>query len=331
MNALESNLYGITIKSPIVVGACSFTARPEKVKELEAAGAAAIIVKSLFEEEIQMERFQMDELLSRYDNKHAEHITQHPHIKHADDREHALMVQKVKESVGIPVIASINAVTSDGWVHFAKDLASTGVDGLELNFYSLPLKESVTAKDIERTQLEALKAVKEAVSIPVGVKISPYYTHLTSFVKELAEYGADGITMFNRFFQPDLDIMSETESVTFSFSQTGDNLLPLRWTALLSDRVSCPLTLSNGVLEYDDVIKALLSGAASVQVVSTLYKNGIPQITELLEGIKKWMDIKGYENISDFRGKTSKDKQIDPWAFERVQYITMLLKKGSYF
>jgi dihydroorotate dehydrogenase (fumarate) len=300
MNRLESNLYGIALKNPVVVGACSLTARPAKVKELEEAGAAAIVIKSLFEEEIQMERFKMDELLDRYDNKHAEHITVHPDIKHADDREHSLMVQKVKDSVSIPVIASINAVTPDGWVHFAKDLASTGVDGLELNFYSLPLKESVTAKDIENNQLRALKAVKEAVSIPVGVKISPYYTHLTSFVKELAEHGADGITMFNRFFQPDLDIMSETESVTFSFSQAGDNLLPLRWTSLLSDRVACPLTLSNGVLDYDDVIKAILSGAASVQVVSTLYKNGLSQIGELLEGLEKWMALKGYETINDF-------------------------------
>lgn len=331
MSSLTSSLYGIPLKNPLVAGACSFTARSEKAKELESAGAAAIIVKSLFEEELQLEQFKLDESLEKYDHLYAEMITTHPHLEHAGDLEHILMVKKIKQSVGIPVIASLNAVTDKGWIKFAKDLEGAGVDGLELNFYSLPIKEDVTATEIEQKQIDTLSAVKKAVTIPVGVKISPYYTHLLNFVKKLDDTGADGITLFNRFFQPEFDIMSETESVTFSFSQMGDNLLPLRWTALLSDRITCPLTTGNGILEDEDLIKALLAGASSVQVVSTLYKNGIPHMQSMLAGLEKWMELKGYASIEDFRGRMSKDKQQDPWAYERVQYIEMLMKKGMLF
>ncbi|MEN1761032.1 dihydroorotate dehydrogenase-like protein [Anoxynatronum sibiricum] len=331
MSQLQSNLYGIPLKNPLVAGACSLTARSEKVKELENAGVAAIVVKSLFEEAIQLEKFQLDESLERYNNLHAEMLTHFPHLEHAGDKEHLIMLEKIKKNVTIPVIASLNAVTTEGWVQYAKDIAATGVDGLELNFYSLPIHIEVSAEELENAQLNALKAVKEAISIPVGVKLSPYYTHLTNFVTALEAAGADGVTLFNRFFQPEIDIISEQESATFSFSQPGDHLLSLRWTALLSDRIKCPVTLSKGVLDDEDIIEALLAGASSVQIVSALYKNGIPYVQEMVTGIEKWMELKGYQTIDDFRGKMSKKKQQDPWAYERVQYIEMLLKKGTLF
>lgn len=331
MNSLESNLYGIPLKNPLVAGACSFTARAEKVKEIEKAGAAAIIIKSLFEEELQLEQYRLDESLEKYNDLYAEMLTHHPHIEHAGDKEHLLMVKKIKNSVSIPVVASLNAVTREGWIRYAKDLENAGVNGLELNFYALPLNESVSPQDIETIQLENLSAVKEAVSIPVGVKISPYYTHLLDFVVKLEKAGADGITLFNRFFQPEIDIMTEKESVTFSFSQAGDNLLSLRWTAILSDRITIPITISNGFLDEEDVLKGLLVGASSVQMVSTLYKNGIMQMESILSGLNNWMELKGYNSIDSFKGSMSKEKQQDPWAFERVQYIEMLLKKSALF
>jgi len=331
MSQLNSTLYGIPLKNPLVAGASSFTARPEKVKEMESAGIAAIIIKSIFQEELQLEEYKLDESLERYNNLHAEMITTHPNLEYSGDREHLMMVKDVKKAVTIPVIASINAVTRKGWVKYAKDLEAAGVDGLELNFYSLPLMENISAEEIESGQIEILKAVKSAVKIPVGVKLSPYYTNITSFVKKLDDVGVDGVTLFNRFFQPNIDIIKEKESVTFSFSQVGDNLLPLRWTALLSDKLNCPVTSGNGILDEEDVIKALLVGASSVQIVSTLYKNGLQQITGMVEGIEKWMELKGYASIEDFRGSMSKDKQQDPWAFERVQYIEMLMKKSSIF
>jgi len=331
MSVLKSSLYGIPIKNPLVAGASSFTARPEKVKEMEEAGISAIIIKSIFEEELQLEAFKLEESLERYNDLHAEMITHYPHIEYSGDQEHLLMVKNVKNAVTIPVIASINAVSLEGWIKYAKDLEAVGVDGLELNFYALPLLEHISAEKIEAEHIELFKAVKAAVSIPVGVKLSPYYTNITAFTKRLDEAGVDGITMFNRFFQPDIDILQEKESVTFSFSQVGDSLLSLRWTALLSDRLNCPITSANGILDEEDVIKALLLGASSVQIVSTLYKNGIPQISEMIDGLEKWMELKGYASIEAFRGSMSKDKQQDPWAYERVQYIEMLIKKSMQF
>lgn len=331
MSELNSQLYGIPLKNPLVVGASSFTARPEKAKEIEAAGAAAIVIKSLFEEELQLEEFKLEESLEKYSHLHAEMITHYPHLEYSGDKEHLLMVKKVKEAVTIPVIASLNAVTKAGWVKYAKDLEAIGVDGLELNFYALPVTAGISAEEIENGQLSVLKSVKEAVKIPIGVKLSPYYTNITAFVKKLDEAGVDGITLFNRFFQPDIDVLKETESVTFAFSQVGDSLMPLRWTALLSDKISCPLTTANGILDEEDVIKALLVGASSVQIVSTLYKNGVQQITSILEGIEKWMELKNYSSTEAFRGRMSKDKLHDPWAYERVQYIEMLIKKSNAF
>lgn len=331
MSTLKTEIYGISIDSPVVVGACTLTSRPEKVKELEKSGAGAVIIKSLFEEELQLERYQLDEQLEKYNDLHAEMITHFPHLEHAGDSAHLQMVKKVKDAVSIPVIASLNAVTMNGWINYAKDLEKIGVDGLELNFYSLPVDNKYTAEDIINRQVEVIKNVKETVSIPVGIKLSPYYTHLTSIAEKLSQAGADGFTMFNRFFQPDVDIMSETESVTFSFSNVQDDLLAIQWIALLKDQLDVPLTASNGILDYEEAVKAMLVGAKSVQVVSALYKNGTEQITKINQGIEKWMELKGYNQISDFCGKMSKDNQRDPWAYERVQYIEMLLKKGSFF
>ena len=329
MRNMEAQMYGVKLQNPLVVGASSFTARLKKIKEMESAGVAAIVVKSLFEEEIQLERMHMEESLNQYNNLHAEMISQYPAMDHAGNREHLLMVKHIKESVSIPVIASVNAVTPDGWVQYAVDLANMGVDALELNFYTLPVKETVSPHKIEEDQCEILRSVKSNVSIPVGVKISPYYTHLFHFSQSLENAGADGITMFNRFFQPDIDIVNEKEMTTFSFSQTGDNLLHLRWIGLLKDRVSIPLTASNGVLDGEDMIKALLSGADSAQVVSTLYKNGVGHLTAMLNELEKWMTDNEYESIDDFKGKLSKSRQRDPWSYERVQYIEMLLRKGN--
>lgn len=331
VSTLQTEVYGIPIKSPVVVGACTLTARPDKVKDLENAGAGAVIVKSLFEEEIQLEKHQLSEQLERYNDLHAEMITHFPHLEHSGDAAHIQMVKKIKQEVSIPVIASLNAVTMNGWTSFAKDLEKAGVDGLELNFYSLPSQPNVTAEDIINNQIEVIKHVKNTVNIPVGIKLSPYYTHLTNVITDLNHAGADGFTLFNRFFQPDIDIMSETESVTFSFSGVQDDLLAIQWIALLSDRIDSPLTASNGILDYEEAVKAILVGSKSVQVVSALYKNGIDQITKINQGINKWMELKEYLSISDFCGKMSKSNLRDPWAYERVQYIEMLLKKSSFF
>ncbi|GAB6086739.1 dihydroorotate dehydrogenase-like protein [Alkaliphilus crotonatoxidans] len=327
MKDLSTQYMGIQLRNPIVAGASSLTGDMEALKAIEQAGAGAVVIKSLFQEEVQLESIDFDHSLNRYNDLHAEMLTHYPHLEHGGAREHLFWVKRAKESLKIPVIASINAVDADAWIEYAKALEETGVDGLELNFYSLPRASDLSASEIEQHQLAVLKGVKAAVKIPVSVKLSPYYTNLTAFTRALEAAGADGIILFNRLFQPDIDLVREEEKATFEFSDSYDNRLTLRWTALLSDELKADIISNTGIITTDDVIKMLLAGAAAVQVVSTLYKNKIDYLFTMLKELEDWMEEKQYNSLKDFSGKLSKKNLKDPWAYERVHYIKMLLSK----
>lgn len=328
---LQTNYMGLTLKNPVIVGASGLTSNLESIKELEANGAAAIVIKSLFQEEIQLENLKFDEYLNRYNDLHAEMLSHYPNIRHAGAKEHLYWVKQVKQTVDIPVIASINALDEEAWIDYAKALEETGVDGLELNFYTNPKDTQLTGEDIEEKQVQILKKVKESVKIPVSVKLSPYYTNITNFLKKLDDAQVDGIVLFNRLFQPDIDVENEVEAKSFTLSNESDNRLPLIWTALLSDQLKTDISSSTGIMTSEDVVKMLLTGAASVQIVSTLYKNKIECLNTIIKGIENWMKSKNYDSIKSFQGKLSKNKMKDPWAFERVQYIKMLYSKEEIF
>ena len=321
---LQTKYMGLTLKNPIVAGASGLTGDLELMKQLEASGAAAIVIKSLFQEEMQLENLKFDEYLERYNDLHAEMISPHPKIQHCGPKEHLFWVKKAKESVEIPVIASINAIDEDVWVDYAKALEETGVDGLELNFYTIPKDSQYIGEDIEKDQIRILKRIKETVKIPVSVKLSPYYTNITNFLKKLDEAKIDGVVLFNRFLQLDIDIENEVEENFFTFSDESESRLPLRWTALLSDQLNTDICSSTGIMTSKDVVKMLLTGASCVQVVSTLYKNRIEYLSSIIQGVESWMQSKNYDSIKSFQGKMSKNNMKDPWAFERVQYIKML-------
>ncbi len=324
---LETSYMGIMLSNPIIAGASALTGNIESIKRMEAAGAAAIVIKSLFQEEIQLKNWKFDEYINRYNDLHAEMTTQYPPLVHSGVESHIYWVKKTKEAVSIPVIASINAVDEDAWVEYARSLEKTGVDGLELNFYSLPKGSDIGSEELEEKQLEILAKVKSAVSIPVGVKLSSNYTNIFAFVKRLVQQGADGVVLFNRIFQPDIDIANEEENVSFDLSTSAENRLSQRWTGLLSDSINADICSNTGIITGEDAIKMLLAGAAAVQVVSTLYKNDIEYIETMIQDIVSWMGDKGYKSILDFKGKISKAKSNDPWAYERVHYIKQLLSK----
>ncbi|QUH24726.1 dihydroorotate dehydrogenase-like protein [Serpentinicella alkaliphila] len=328
---LQTNYMGLTLKNPIIVGASGLTSDLESIKELEVNGAAAIVIKSLFQEEIQLENLKFDEYLNRYNDLHAEMLNHYPNIRHAGAKEHLYWVKQVKQTVDIPVIASINAIDEHTWIDYAKALEETGVDGLELNFYNIPKDAQLTGEDIEEKQVQILKKVKESVKIPVSVKLSPYYTNITDFLKRLDDAKVDGVVLFNRLFQPDIDVENEVEVKSFTLSNESDNRLPLIWTALLSDQLKTDISSSTGIMTSEDVVKMLLTGAASVQIVSTLYKNKIEYLNTIIKGIENWMKSKNYNSIKSFKGKLSKKNMKDPWAFERVQYIKMLYSKEEIF
>lgn len=252
-------------------------------------------------------------------------ITVHPDVEHAGPAEHLMWVRKAKEAVKIPVIASLNAVNKETWIEYSKKLEETGVDGLELNFYAVPTDFEKTGDQIEQEQIDILKEIKKNISIPVSVKLSSFYSNPLHFISKVDKAGVNGFVLFNRFFQPDINVTREANTFPFNLSQRKDHRLPLRFAGLLYNNIKGDVCASTGIMQGEDVIKMILAGADCVQVVSTLYKNKIGQITKILDDVKEWMDHKGYNFLDDFRGKLSRKNIKDPWIYKRAQYIRLLL------
>lgn len=326
MANLSTSYLGLELKNPIIVGASNMVNDIENVKKVEEAGAAAIVFKSLFEEQIQLENAALDEKLTEYSDRNAEMINLFPNIEHAGPEEHLFNVARVKKTVNIPVIASLNAILSESWVNFAKRLEEMGVDALELNFYYVPREASFDGHALLAEQVDILKAVKAAVSIPVSVKLSPFYANPMNIVKQLDDAGADGIVLFNRLFQPDIDMNKEEHYTPWNLSVPEDNRLPLRFAGLLYDNLKADICSNTGIFTGQDVAKMILAGSDAVQVVSTLYKNKIGYLATMLKDLEGWMDSKGYKSLDDFRGKLSNKKTDDIFVYKRAQYIDMLLK-----
>lgn len=326
MADLSSVYLGLSIKSPVVVGASNMVNDLDNLKRMEEAGAGAIVYKSLFEEQIQLESYQLQDELEEYNERHAEMVKLFPSLEHAGPEEHLHNLRKAKESVSIPVIASLNAIYKETWLEYAGLIAETGVDALELNFYSVPREMNISGDSIEKSQIEILKAIKKTVKIPVSVKLSPFYANPLQFIGELDKAGANGVVLFNRLFQPDINIETLEHHTPFSMSSEGDNLLSLRFAGLLFGNISSDIIANTGILSGADVAKAILAGANNVQIVSTLYKNKISYLKTILADLNVWMDSKGYKKLNDFRGNLSKKQIADPFIYKRAQYIDLLLR-----
>ncbi|NBC83841.1 MAG: dihydroorotate dehydrogenase-like protein [Bacteroidetes bacterium] len=329
MADLTVKYLGLQLKNPLVLGASNLVNDLDNLKQAEDAGIAAIVFKSLFEEQIQLESAQLDDQLEEYNERHAEMVSLFPSIQHAGPAEHLEKLRLAKENLNIPLIASLNCMYDVSWVEYAQQLEETGVDALELNFYAVPRKMDQTGSKIEDAQLEAFKSVKAKVKIPVSVKLSPFYANPLNLVKKLDEAGADGVILFNRLFQPEIDIDSESHYSPFHLSTKEDNKLPLRFAGLLYGNVNTSIISNTGIMDSDDAIKMLLAGADSVQIVSTVYKNKFAHITKMVSEIDQWMDTKGYKSIKDFKGKLSNQSINDPFVYKRAQYIDLLLKSEN--
>ncbi|MCX6230179.1 MAG: dihydroorotate dehydrogenase-like protein [Bacteroidetes bacterium] len=331
MANLSVNYLGLKLKNPIIVGASNISDDISNLKRLEDAGASAIVFKSLFEEQIQLENLQMHENLREYENRNAEMTSLFPDIEHAGAEEHLDHLRKAKSAVSIPIIGSLNAVQKDNWVEYAKLIAQCGVDALELNLYHVPKDADKEPRVIIEEQLDIIANVKKAVNIPVSVKLSPFYSNVLHVVARMNAAGAEGFVLFNRLFQPDIDIEKETLYIHPFISNEDDNRLPLRYAGLLYGNINGYICSNTGIYNGKDVVKMLLAGADCTQVVSTLYKNGIDQIGKMLKEIEFWMDSKGYKDINDFRGKVSRKNLKDPFAYRRAQYIDMIMKSDEIF
>ncbi|MDY0078375.1 MAG: dihydroorotate dehydrogenase-like protein [Bacteroidales bacterium] len=329
---LSTKYLGLELKNPIVVGASNLVTDIEMLKKLEQAGAAAIVYKSLFEEQIQLENLEMHQDMTDYNERNAEMTTLFQDGLYEVGPEEFLMnFATARKALSIPLIASLNAVYDETWIEYAKKLEAAGADALELNFYTAPVEFDVDGRGILSEELDIIEVVKKAVKIPVSVKLSSFYTNPLYTISEMDKKGADGFVLFNRLFQPDINIEDETHHFPYNLSNEQDNRLALRFSGLLYSNIKGSICASQGIFTGADVIKMLLAGADVVQVVSTLYKNGPKQITKMLEDIEAWMTTRQYEKIEDFRGNLSRAKLKDPFTYKRAQYVDILMKSGEIF
>jgi dihydroorotate dehydrogenase (fumarate) len=332
MKNLKTRYMGIEIDNPIILGASNMATDLDMLKKAEELGVGAIVYKSLFEEQIQLERFQLDERLTEFNDIYAEMVTIHPNIEHAGPDEHLLNIRKARESLSIPLIASLNAVNIDTWIKYAGLLSETGVNGIELNFYQTPSDFDKNAKDIEDEQISIVKEIRHNISIPISVKLSSDYSNILNFIKKLDQAGVDAFVLFNSFFQPDIDIKSEKHIKSFNLSNEGDYKKSLRYAGLLFENIKADICSSHGIFTGADVIKLILSGSSCVQVVSTLYKNGLSQISAIKKELVEWMGTKNYTSIDEFRGKLSKNKlSSNPFVYKRAQYVDLLINSEEIF
>lgn len=323
---------GIELKNPIILGASTMSSKLDVLKKAEEQGIAAIVYKSLFEEQIQLERLQLDEKLTEFNDIHAEMLTTHPHIEYLGYDEHLINLRRVKESLSIPVIASLNAINEDTWIKYAKLISETGVDGIELNFYHNLSDFDKEAKDIEDEQISILKQIKQNVSIPVSLKLSMNYTNVLNFIKKMDMAGADAFVLFNSFFQPNIDIMKERHVKSLHFSKKGDYKQSLRYSGLLFDNINADICSSHGVYSGEDMIRLILSGSSCVQVVSAIFKNGLTQIDAMQKELEAWMDIRDYKNVDEFKGKLSNKKLgNNSLVYKRAQYVDLLINSANIF
>ena len=327
MADLKTKYMGLELKNPIIIGASNIVTNIDNLKRIEKAGAAAIVYKSLFEEQVQLENLELYERKTEYSERNAEMINLYPMFISGtpDIMEHLLALKKAKDSISIPVFASINAVQNETWVDYAIKIEETGVDGLELNFYSVPEKLGKGYEDIEKKLIKILRDVKAAVNIPVSVKLSSYYTNPLKHISDLEKAGADAFVLFNRLFQPDIDIYTEEHHFPYSLSNSEDNRLPLRFAGLLYGNTSASICTNTGIMNGSDVIKMVLAGADCVQIVSTVYLNQIEVVTSMLKEIEKWMDSKKYKTIENFKGKLSKNNSENKLPYHRAQYMDFMM------
>ena len=325
MPDLSTTYMGLSLKNPFIAGASALTANLSMIQRLAENGAAAIVTKSLFEEQIQLERLKFDEALEKGNYRNPEMITIRPHLEFAGPAEHLSWVRKTKQAVTIPVIASLNAVNRETWLEYARKLEDTGVDGLECCFVAAPDNADRTAAEIEDEQIGIVEQLKAAVKIPFSVKLSCLYTNPLRVIRRMDQAGAAGVVLFNRLPEPDIDVEKETNTNPFNLSRETDYRTPLRYAGLLEGTLHADVCCSSGIYDGETAARAILAGAQVVQTVSALFHNGPGHIRTMAQELQQWMAAKNYKSLADFRGKLSKRHLSDPWAYARTQYVRLLM------
>ncbi len=321
---LSVTYMGLKLRNPLIISSSRITSSVEDIKKCADYGAGAIVLKSLFEEQFLADQARLMDMDSKYFwyPEAVDFINQHS--KEHGIRSYLELIKHSKQAVDIPVIASVNCVTGSEWPKFSSQLVDAGADGLELNVFVVPKSEENNSKELEDLYISIVTEVRKNTSVPVAVKIGPFFTNGFQMVKRLSDAGANGIVVFNRFYRPDIDIETETISRPNYLSCPQEMGQPLRWVSLFASRVKCDIAGNTGIHDGNGMIKMLLAGAAAVQVCSTLYINGLGYIDNMLTDLQKWMGWKGYQSIDDFKGKMTRHHE-NVAAFERVQFLKQAL------
>jgi len=323
---LTTTYMGLKLKNPIVPSASPLSSSLDNVKQMEDAGAAAVTLHSLFEEQIEFEAEALTHFLERGTEQFAEALTYFPpmHEYRRQPDEYLEHIRKCKETVDIPIIASLNGVSTGGWTSYAKKFEEAGADAVELNVYYIPTNYSLMSYDVEDLYVKLLKEVKKHVSVPVAMKLSPYFSAMPNMASLLDAEGADALVLFNRFYQPDIDIEELEVTPNLQLSTPVEMRLPMRWIAILYGHLDCSMALTSGIHHFEDVIKAVMVGADVANICSVLLKKGIGTIGELLQGVNTWMEEHEYESVEQMKGSMSHRSVAEPAAFERANYMKVL-------
>ncbi|QZE15075.1 dihydroorotate dehydrogenase-like protein [Halosquirtibacter laminarini] len=322
MTKLSCEYMGLSLKSPFVVASSGLTQSVDKMKEFEANGASAIIVKSLFEEQIRNEVHHITKKEAHNNSYPEAQEYIHEYTRKNTLEKHINIISKAKEALEIPVIASISCITNKEWEEVAKKVEEAGADAIEINAFIIPTDRNQTSEEIEKRYIEILKTVKSATNLPIGMKIGSNFTNIVRMVDQLKAYGATSVTLFNRFYEPDIDI--ETMNIVSSeiFSNSSELRKSLRWVGIVSGYVEgIDIAASTGIHNGEDVIKQLLAGATVTQMCSTLYIHGAQKLSEIESTLTSWMEKWNFNNINEFRGRLSSNPEMDQQLFERAQFM----------
>jgi dihydroorotate dehydrogenase (fumarate) len=323
---LTTSYLGMDLKNPVVASASPLSEKIANLKRLEDAGIAAIVMHSLFEEQINEESHQLDHYLSYGTESHAEALHYFPesHEYKIGPEGYLDLIRRAKESLSVPVIGSLNGVSTGGWIDYAKRIQEAGADALELNVYYLATETEMPGTEVEKMYVDVVSDVKKSVTIPVAVKIGPFFSSMAYVAKKLAEAGADGLVLFNRFFQPDIDLETLEVVPRLVLSTQFENRLPLRWIAILFGRIDVDFALTRGVRSHEDVLKGLMAGANVTMMTSEILEHGVGRVTEIINDVTLWMEEHEYESVRQMQGSMSQIRCPEPAAFERANYMKVL-------
>jgi dihydroorotate dehydrogenase (fumarate) len=330
MANLSTTYMGLSLKNPIVPSASPLSRDLDDIKRMEDAGAGAITLYSLFEEQIDQEALLLDEILMDQSERYQEHPEPFTPMDtfRRDETEYLQLIRAAKEAVDIPIIASLNGFSEGGWTRYANVFEQAGADAIELNIYYIPTSHQLTGSQVEALYFNVLRNVKDTVSIPVAMKLNPFFSSIPHIATVLTRAGADGLVLFNRFYQPEIDIEALETKRNLVLSTPEEMRLPLRWIGILYGKVDASLALTTGVHSAEDVIKALMAGASIANVCSVLLKEGIGKIEQLVKGVDFWLESHDYATAEEITGILSHKATENPAAFERANYVALINKNG---